>query len=194
MSKYLYRWGRVAARHPWRMIAAWLVIAIAVFDLQITVGGETSDDFTIPGTEAQQGIDLLADRFPREGGVSGRVVFADPDGDITDPRRERRSRRRSPSSPPGPDVLGCQRPVRPRQRGGQRRTARSRSRPFATASTPPGRREGEAAEAAVEIARDAGLQAELSREIVRGSEEVEGQRGDRARPSRSSCCSSRSVR
>src|SRR5690606_33358345 len=34
--------------------------------------------------------------------------------------------------------------------------------------------QGEVAEAAVEIARAAGLDAELSREIVRGSEEVEG--------------------
>ena len=78
MSTILYRWGRAAARRPWRMIGAWLVIAVAVLALQASVGGETSDDFTIPGTEAQLGVDLLRERFPTEGGVSGRVVFADP--------------------------------------------------------------------------------------------------------------------
>ena len=107
MSKILYRLGKAAARHPWRMIGAWLVIAVAVIGLNVSVGGETSDDFTIPGTEAQQGIDLLDERFPNQGGVSGQIVFADPDGDITDPaaraghrRDARRVRRADPTCSP----------------------------------------------------------------------------------------------
>jgi len=86
MSTYLYRWGRAAARHPWRMIGTWLVIAVAVIGLQTSLGGDTVNNFRIPGIEAQEGADLLRDRFPSEGGTSGRVVFADPDGDITDER------------------------------------------------------------------------------------------------------------
>ena len=54
MSTILYRWGKASARHPWRMIVAWLVVAVAVVGLQSTVGGETSDDWSIPGTEAQR--------------------------------------------------------------------------------------------------------------------------------------------
>ena len=84
MSRILYRWGRAAARHPWRMIGVWLVVAIAVLGLEANLGGETSDDWTIPGTEAQLGRDVLEQSFPTEGGVAGRVVFADPDGDVTD--------------------------------------------------------------------------------------------------------------
>ncbi len=84
MSKILYKWGRSAARHPWRMLLAWLVVVIAVVGLKASIGGEVSDNFKIPGTEAQQGIDLLNERFPSQGGSSGQVVFADPDGDITD--------------------------------------------------------------------------------------------------------------
>ncbi len=30
MSTVLYRFGRLAARHPWRVIAAWVIAAIAV--------------------------------------------------------------------------------------------------------------------------------------------------------------------
>ena len=84
MSKSLYRWGRSAARHPWRMIFAWLVVVIAVVGLQRSIGDSTSDKFNIPGTEAQRGIDLLNDRFPSQGGSTGQVVFADPDGNVTD--------------------------------------------------------------------------------------------------------------
>ena len=58
MSRILYRWGRAAARHPWRMIGLWLVVAVAVLGLEANVGGETSDDWSIPGTEAQQGADV----------------------------------------------------------------------------------------------------------------------------------------
>ena len=39
---------------------------------------------------------------------------------------------------------------------------------------PPGKAQGEAAKAAVQTARDAGLQAELSKSIVQQSEQVEG--------------------
>ena len=74
MTLFLYRWGR-AAQHPWRMIAAWIAIAIAVLGLELTIRGDTSDDFSIPGTEAQPGIDLLTDRFPSQEGVSGVVVL-----------------------------------------------------------------------------------------------------------------------
>ena len=173
MSKHLYRWGRAAALHPVRMIAAWLVVAVAVLTLQSTIGGETSDDFSIPGTEAQQGIDLLRERFPAEGGVSGRVVFADPDGDITDPAARSAIEATLAEIAGGAEVLGVTDPFDPANAS----VSADGDIAFATVRysiDPPGPEQCEAAEAAVEIARDAGLQAELSREIVRGSEEVEG--------------------
>ena len=43
-------------------------------------GGDTSDEFSIPGTESQQAMDLLEERFPAQSGSSARVVFASPDG------------------------------------------------------------------------------------------------------------------
>ncbi len=173
MSKILYRWGRAAAQHPWRMIGAWLVIAVAVIGLNASVGGETSDDFTIPGTEAQQGIDLLDERFPNQGGVSGQIVFADPDGDITDPAARAAIAETLAEFAAGPNVLAVTDPYDPANAS----VSADGRIAYATVRysvDPPGPEEGEAAEAAVEIARDAGLQAELSRTIVRGSEEVEG--------------------
>jgi RND superfamily putative drug exporter len=173
MSKILYRWGRAAAQHPWRMIGVWLTIAVAVFALQTTVGGETSDNFRIPGTEAQMGSDLLRDNFPSEGGVAGRVVFADPDGDITDPESRAAIAETLAAFAAGPNVLGVTDPFDPTRPT----VSPDGGIAFATVRysvDPPGPEEGEAALDAVEIAREAGLQTELSREIVRGVEEVEG--------------------
>ena len=173
MSTILYRWGRAAARHPWRMIGVWLTIAVAVLALETTVGGETSDDFRIPGTEAQLGSDVLADSFPSESGVAGRVVFADPDGDITDPTSRQAIEQTLAAFESAPNVLGVTDPFD----AAQPTVSPDGRIAFATVRysvDPPGPAEGEVALEAVEIARDAGLQAELSREIVRGVEEVEG--------------------
>ena len=173
MSKILYRWGRTSARHPWRMIGAWLVIAIAVLALQSTVGGETSDDWSIPGTEAQQGRDMLERSFAAESGVAGRVVFADPDGDVTDPAARAAIAETLAEMANGPHVIAVTDPFDPAQP-----TVSPDGRvAYATvrySADPPPAESGEAALEAVEIAQDAGLQAELSREIVRQVDEVEG--------------------
>jgi hypothetical protein len=62
------------------MIAAWLIIAVAVLGLRSSIGGSTSDDWSIPGTEAQQGHRACSTTSPPEGWRRG-------------PRRVRRRRR-----------------------------------------------------------------------------------------------------
>src|SRR5215203_2982906 len=84
VSNILYHWGRAIARHPWKMIGAWLVVALAVVGLHSAVGGQTSDNFRIPNTEAQDAIDLLDARFPSQGGSSGQIVFATDHGTFAD--------------------------------------------------------------------------------------------------------------
>jgi RND superfamily putative drug exporter len=173
MSQLLYRWGRAAARHPWRMIGAWLVIAVAVFGLNSSIGGDTSDDYTIPGIESQRAADLLEERFPVQGGVSGQVVFADPDGDVTDATSRAVIADTLAELATGPNVLAVSDPFD----ASAPTVSPDGDVAYATVRysvDPPGAEEGEAALDAVEIARDAGLQAELSRSIVRGAEEVEG--------------------
>ncbi len=150
MSNVLYRWGRSAARHPWRMLGAWLIVVLGVVALRSAVGGNPSDNFTIPGTEAQRGIDLLDERFPAQGGVSGQIVFAAPAGRITDPTARAAVEATLAELRGGPNVLGVTDPYDP--------TTSAVSRDGRIAYTtvryrvdPPGKAEGKAAEAAVEI-------------------------------------------
>jgi RND superfamily putative drug exporter len=144
-----------------------------VLGLEANLGGDTSDDWTIPGTEAQLGADVLERSFPTEGGVAGRVVFADPDGDVTDAKARAAIEETLAAIQAGPSVLAISDPFDPTQ------PAVSPDGRVAYATVrysidPPGPAEGEAALDAIEIARTAGLQAELSREVVRGVEEVQG--------------------
>jgi len=84
MSGFLERLGRWCARHPWRTIGAWILVAFVIGALAASAKGY-SDNFTIPGTESQQATDLLQERFPAQAGASGQVVLRSRDGTLTDP-------------------------------------------------------------------------------------------------------------
>ena len=80
MSSSLYRLGRVMSRLRWKIVGAWLALFVLVGGLALGLGGTFSTDIEIPGTQGQEGIDALANRFPEMGGTSGQVVFVAEDG------------------------------------------------------------------------------------------------------------------
>src|SRR5689334_25115512 len=80
MSRFLYRLGRGAGSHPWRVVAAWIVTAFAVLMLNSAVGGESDETFRLPGADSQRAADALTDRFPEQSLYSANVVFHSPDG------------------------------------------------------------------------------------------------------------------
>jgi RND superfamily putative drug exporter len=85
MSTFLFRLGRWCARHPFRTISAWLLVALAIFAASGRFGDELVDDYSVPGVESQEGTDLLEERFPEFAGAASRVVFHTDDGRIDDP-------------------------------------------------------------------------------------------------------------
>ena len=74
MSRFLYRLGGSAARHPWRVIGAWAAAAAVILGLAGAFGGALNDDYVIPGTSSQRAYDLLQDKFPAFAGADARVV------------------------------------------------------------------------------------------------------------------------
>ncbi len=88
MSSFLFRLGRRIARNAGRVVLAWVVLLGVMGGMAAAFGGQLSDEISIPGTESQQGIDVLETRFPEVSGTLGQVVYSAPDGgDITDYRR-----------------------------------------------------------------------------------------------------------
>jgi RND superfamily putative drug exporter len=81
VSTLLYALGRWSYRHPWRVLVAWILL------LGIAGGGAlafmkgTDNSFSIPGTEAQEGIQLLDRSFPQASGTSAQLVVVAADGD-----------------------------------------------------------------------------------------------------------------
>ncbi|MFB7944406.1 MMPL family transporter [Kitasatospora phosalacinea] len=80
MSTLLGRLGGAAAARPWRTIAAWVLLIVAVLGLAQAFGGEPRDNYRIPGTPSTAGMDLLNERFPETSGTSARVVVHDRGG------------------------------------------------------------------------------------------------------------------
>src|SRR5262245_39467162 len=80
----LERLGRAAARRRWFVVVAWLVLAVGIGVLASQHGGTTNDDFSIPGTESQDALDLLTEDFPQANDLSATVVFHVDTGKVTD--------------------------------------------------------------------------------------------------------------
>jgi RND superfamily putative drug exporter len=80
MSSFLFRLGRAVSRRARRVVALWALVLVGSGVLAGLLGGQLRDDLTIPGTEAQAGLDVLDTRFPELTGTLGQVVFGAPEG------------------------------------------------------------------------------------------------------------------
>ncbi len=80
----LTRWARFATSKPKQVLLGWLIGLIVLAGITVTLGGTFVDSFSVPGTESQQAVDLLSERFPSQAGDSATLVFEAPTG-INDP-------------------------------------------------------------------------------------------------------------
>jgi putative drug exporter of the RND superfamily len=71
----LYRLGHFCARHPVWVLAVWLVVALAIVGVARSVGQETNDDLSLPGTDSQAASDLLSNKFPDQANGSVPIAF-----------------------------------------------------------------------------------------------------------------------
>lgn len=81
MSTLLYALGRWSYRHPWRVLVAWLLLLGIAGGGALAFNQGTDNSFSIPGTEAQAGIEQLNRTFPQASGTSAQIVLVAADGD-----------------------------------------------------------------------------------------------------------------
>ncbi|MFD4143191.1 MMPL family transporter [Streptomyces sp. NPDC058572] len=80
----LRRTGEWCARHCVLVIVLWLAALAAVQVLDRAFGGEYSDNFALPGTQSQEGLDVLKAHEPAAGGYSAQVVLNDTSKPLTE--------------------------------------------------------------------------------------------------------------
>jgi putative drug exporter of the RND superfamily len=160
MSRLLYRLGHVAARHPWRTLAAWLLIAVSAVALSGAIGGATNDTFTLPGSESQRAADALHDRFPDQSVYTSQVVVHSADG-LTAPAARHAVHAATVALADIPHVVDVSDPYDPRGPT----VSRDGTTAFTTVafdSDEIGVAEYDAADAATTGLREAGIQVEYS--------------------------------
>jgi RND superfamily putative drug exporter len=81
MHRITRRIGDASARRPWVTIGAWAVAAAIVMGLAGTAGGAFVDDLVAPGSQSEEAMALLEERFPEAAGGGAMAVFAAPEGE-----------------------------------------------------------------------------------------------------------------
>jgi putative drug exporter of the RND superfamily len=84
MNALLERLGRLVVRRHWVVIGAWVVILVALGILRSAFGGTYVNDYTVPGSESAQGLDVLQKEFPSQSGYAGQIVFHAKTGKVSD--------------------------------------------------------------------------------------------------------------
>ena len=114
LSHTLYRWGRFAARRPWAVIGAWLVVSVLVVGASGAFGRDLEDSFEVPGLDSQQAADLLSAAHSDQGGLTAQVALTPLDDRATffDSADARAALARAQAEVAGlPNVLGTSDPA-----------------------------------------------------------------------------------
>jgi putative drug exporter of the RND superfamily len=74
VTRLLYRLGRTGARHPYRVIACWLLIVAAIAGLSTGLGGVYRDAMTVPGTSSDRATQELLAHMPDHAGAEAHVI------------------------------------------------------------------------------------------------------------------------
>ena len=80
MHKFLQRLGQICARWHWAVIAAWIVIVAGLLIARASIGGEFNNNYNVPGSQSNEGMNKLDEAFPQAGGYSGQIVYEAPKG------------------------------------------------------------------------------------------------------------------
>ena len=83
MRQTLSRLGGSAARHPWRVITMWLIVAGLALGAAATVGGKTADSLNVPGLDSERAAALLRSAGSDQAGMTAQVVVTPRDADST---------------------------------------------------------------------------------------------------------------
>jgi len=79
----LERLGAFASRRYLIVIVGWLIILGGLLAAKHAWGGDYINNYTVSGSESQNGLNVLNDTFSKQGGYGGQIVFSSPGGKVT---------------------------------------------------------------------------------------------------------------
>src|SRR5918998_4210845 len=86
MALLLSGLGAFSHRHRGAVVLVWLVLLVGGGAGAVTLAGETSDSFAIPGQESTTALERISVEFGAAGGATAQVVVVAPEGEqVTSP-------------------------------------------------------------------------------------------------------------
>jgi putative drug exporter of the RND superfamily len=83
VNRWLERLGGFSARWCWAVIIAWVIILGGLLAANRQWGGTYVNNYNVPGTPSDDGLNRLNATFPSQGGYSGQIVFHAKTGTLT---------------------------------------------------------------------------------------------------------------
>ncbi len=83
MNRWLERLGGFSARWHWVVIIAWVIILGGLLLAKQQFGGDYVNNYNVPGTQSDDGLNRLNSTFSSQGGYSGQIVFHALKGKVT---------------------------------------------------------------------------------------------------------------
>jgi RND superfamily putative drug exporter len=87
MAALLERLGSFAARRWWIVFPLWVIILGGLVIGNHYAGGQYVNNYNIPGTESDNGLNRLNDTFASQGGYAGQIVYHTKHGTFTSPEQ-----------------------------------------------------------------------------------------------------------
>jgi RND superfamily putative drug exporter len=84
MTAMLYALAQFCVRRKFAVLAVWLVATIALVAVSHSLGDNTNDNLSLPGTDSQAATDALAKSFPDQANGSSPIVLHAKSGKLTD--------------------------------------------------------------------------------------------------------------
>ena len=75
MNAWLESLGGFSVRRHWMVIVAWVIILGGLLAAKQQWGGTYVNNYNIPGTQSDDGLNRLNSTFSSQGGYSGQIVF-----------------------------------------------------------------------------------------------------------------------
>ncbi len=80
MARMLFRLGAAAVRHRLAVVLVWVAVLAGGVVGALTLAGETSNTFAIPGQESTTALERISQEFGAGGGATAQVVVQAPEG------------------------------------------------------------------------------------------------------------------
>lgn len=186
MAHLLYRLGRFSFRNRWAVLGVWIFILAAAGTAAATLSGPTQESFSIPGVPAIEALELQAERFSPPGveapdlqglPASAQIVFAAPEGETLETPERQAAIQALLATLEGGEQIAAIVPVIPGQTmspDGQVAFARVQYTVPAIALLDESR---ETLQAAVDAARETGLQVEIGGDVLQAVPEAAATEG-----------------